>query len=280
MVSCTLRYIAMCSGGKDSVGSILLAIKNKEPLDTIIFSEVMFDLKNNISGEDPDHIRFVKETLKPYFESFRIEFLILRANRDYLDEFYHIIETPRKDMSHKGKKYGFPVQGQCSIKRDLKLKPIEKYLKNVRKKDSITQYIGIAIDEPKRLVSMHKSPENISLLEKYGYTEEMALNLCKEYNLLSPIYSLKTDLGGDQRRNGCWFCMNAKLWESRKIRKDYPEAWKKFVSLEDEENLAFDKWSVFQGQTLKQRERILKEEESFSDQFFVKTDGQISLMIS
>jgi len=275
-----MRYIAMCSGGKDSVCSILLALINNEPLDSIIFSEVMFDLKNNISGEDPDHIRFVKETLKPYFEQRGIEFLILRADKDYLDEFYHIIKNPRTDMSHKDKKHGFAVQGRCLIKRDLKLKPIEKYLKMVRKTDEIRQYIGIAIDEKPRLVSMHKSIENISLLEKYGYTEEMALNLCKEYNLLSPIYSLKNDIGGNQRRNGCWMCMNAKAWEHRKIRKDYPEAWKKFVSLEDEDNLAYDKWSVFQGQTLKEREKILAEEETFNDSYFIRTDGQLSLKIS
>ena len=39
------------SGGKDSTASIILAHEHKEPLDLIIFSEVMFD--ENISGELP-----------------------------------------------------------------------------------------------------------------------------------------------------------------------------------------------------------------------------------
>lgn len=45
------RYIASCSGGKDSVATILLAAEKNEPLDEVIYSEVMFDQK--ISGEVP-----------------------------------------------------------------------------------------------------------------------------------------------------------------------------------------------------------------------------------
>lgn len=55
-----MKYIASWSGGKDSTASIILAHENCEPLDLIIFSEVMFD--KGISGEIPEHIRFVKRT--------------------------------------------------------------------------------------------------------------------------------------------------------------------------------------------------------------------------
>ena len=46
-------YVASCSGGKDSVATILLAAQNNEPLDEIVFSEVMFDKET--SGEVPEH---------------------------------------------------------------------------------------------------------------------------------------------------------------------------------------------------------------------------------
>ena len=49
-----MKYIASWSGGKDSTASIILAHEHNEPLDLIIFSEVMFD--ENISGELPEHI--------------------------------------------------------------------------------------------------------------------------------------------------------------------------------------------------------------------------------
>ena len=43
------KYVASCSGGKDSVATLLLAAQHKEPLDEAVFSEVMFD--QNTSGE-------------------------------------------------------------------------------------------------------------------------------------------------------------------------------------------------------------------------------------
>ena len=51
------KCIATWSGGKDSTASIILAHEHNEPLDLIIFSEVMFD--KGISGELPEHIDFI-----------------------------------------------------------------------------------------------------------------------------------------------------------------------------------------------------------------------------
>lgn len=61
-------YIASCSFGKDSIATILLALENGEPLDRIVFVEVMFDNKRGISGEDPDHIKWVKDVAIPKIE--------------------------------------------------------------------------------------------------------------------------------------------------------------------------------------------------------------------
>lgn len=55
------RYIASCSGGKDSVATILLAAEKNEPLDEVIYSEVMFD--QEISGEVPEHRDFIHQKL-------------------------------------------------------------------------------------------------------------------------------------------------------------------------------------------------------------------------
>ena len=51
------KFVASCSGGKDSVATLILAAENNEPLDEAIFSEVMFD--KNTSGEVPEHRDFV-----------------------------------------------------------------------------------------------------------------------------------------------------------------------------------------------------------------------------
>ena len=61
-----MKYIASFSGGKDSAATIILAHLHNEPLDEIIFSEVMFD--ENTSGEYPAQIDFIKNTCAPLFE--------------------------------------------------------------------------------------------------------------------------------------------------------------------------------------------------------------------
>lgn len=235
-----MKYIASWSGGKDSTASIILAHENNEPIDSIVFVEVMYDLKRNISGENPEHIKFIREIAKPLFETWGYPVHILRASRDFVGFFNRIINNPRKHIEHKGLKFGFPTYGVCGVKRDMKLKPMNDFYKDV--KGDLIQYVGICADETKRLESLHKQSNKISLLEKYGYTEEMAKQKCIEYGLLSPCYKYS-------RRGGCWFCPNAKLAEHREIKRIYPEIWNEFVSLENEQNIANDKWNVF-GKTL------------------------------
>lgn len=239
-----MKYICSWSGGKDSTASIILAHEKHEPLDTIIFSEVMFDKKNDISGENPKHMDFVINKAKPIFESWGYEVKILHADRDYLDVFHRVMEVPRKHMEHKGMKYGFPISGLCSVKRDCKMKPITDFYKSIN--GEYTDYVGVAVDEPKRLESMHKSSFKVSLLEKYKFTGQMAKELCKKYKLLSPSYELT-------KRNGCWFCPNAKLCEHNEIRNTYPKVWRNFISLEKEKNVAQPKWNTY-GETLAERE--------------------------
>lgn len=82
-------------------------------------------------------------------------------------------------------KKGFAMSGHCDVQRDCKLRPIKRFWSE--QKDFV-QYIGIAINEPKRMNRIVNAGDKVSLLEKYGYTERMAFDLCRKYDLLSPIY--------------------------------------------------------------------------------------------
>lgn len=185
-----MKYIASWSGGKDSTASIILAHEHKEPLDLIIFSEVMFD--ENISGELPEHIDFIKNKAIPVFESWGYEVKILRAKLNYMDVFMR--KPTRGKHFGTGKKTGFPMSGKCQINRSVKVLAIKNYLNSIN--EEFTQYIGIAVDEPARMDRVVKAGNQISLLEKYGYTEQMAFDLCKKRDLLSPIYSFAPRGGG------------------------------------------------------------------------------------
>ena len=218
----------------------------------IIFSEVMYDNKRKISGENPIHIEFIKNKAIPIFESWGYEVHILHAKKDYLDCFYHICEKPRKIMSNKGKYTGFPPIGLCNVKRDCKIKPMTDFYKSIN--EPYMKYVGICIDEPKRLGSLHKDNQQISLLEKYGYNEKMAKELCENFGLLSPAYKFS-------KRQGCWFCPNAKLAEHKEIKETMPSVWEEFVNLENEKNLANYKYNVF-GKTLHEIDELIELEKS------------------
>ena len=187
----------------------------------------MFDKKRGISGELPEHIDFVKNVAIPQFQEWGYEVKILHADKDYLDDFYHVISRS-KHAERNGKYRSFPLGGMCSINANIKVKPIHDYFKQYKDRKTI-QYVGIAADEPQRLVRLIGT-NKISLLERYGYTEKMAYDLCNEYNLLSPIYV-------SSNRGGCWFCPNRRYKELAYLKYHYPELWNKLEELSKEDNL-------------------------------------------
>lgn len=225
-----MKYIASWSGGKDSTAQIILAHENNEPLDLIIFSEVMFN--KEISGELPEHIDFIKNKCIPLFKEWGYETKILHADLTYMDIFLR--EPTRGKRFGSGLITGFPMSGMCQINKSVKILPITKFLKGF--KEDYTQYIGIAVDEPKRLKKL-EGTNRISLLAKYEYTEQMAFDLCKKYDLLSPTYSYS-------KRGGCWFCPNAGKRELRHLRTNHKDLWNKLLELETTPNLIGNMWNT------------------------------------
>lgn len=234
-----MKYIASFSGGKDSTASIILAHEKGEPLDLILFSEVMFD--ENISGELPEHIDFIKNKCIPLFKSWGYETKILHSELNYLDLFFR--EPTRGKRYGSGLRSGFPMAGKCQINRSCKVEPIKKFLKEY--KEEYMQYLGIALDEPKRLARLDGN--KVSLLEKYGYTEQMAFDLCKKYDLLSPIYDFT-------KRGGCWFCPNARDCELRHLRKNHEVLWNNLLALENIPDLIGDKWNTLTQTSIQEKE--------------------------
>lgn len=239
-------YIASCSFGKDSIATILLALENGEPLDRVVFAEVMFDHSRGISGEQPEHIEWVYSTAIPKLEAMGVPVDVVRAERDYVYFFANAVGGGR----HKGKIYGFPIGGKCTVQRDCKLKPIRRYYDKWVAKSDITQYVGIAKDEPKRLARICDSQKikKISLLDKYGYTEAMARAKAEEYGLLSPIYQTRT-------RNGCWFCPNCSIKQFGLFRKAHPDLWEELVELSHTPNLC--SYGFKYGKTVQEVEKLM-----------------------
>lgn len=250
-----MKYLASWSGGKDSTASIILAHEHNEPLDLIIFSEVMFD--ENTSGELPEHIDFIKNKAIPVFESWGYEVKILHSDRTYIDCFF------RKPIKGKfygtGKRVGFPMVGKCVVNRDCKTRQIRKFWKGIE--EDFIQYIGIAIDEPKRMERVVKARNQVSLLEKYGYTEKMAFELCKRYDLLSPIYDFAP-------RGGCWFCPNARYGALKHLRTHHRDLWDKLLELEDEPDLIGNMWNMLTKTSIRDLDEEFKKKEEMKKKLY------------
>lgn len=213
------KFIASCSGGKDSVATLILAKEHGEPLDEVIYCEVMFD--EETSGEHPEHRDFVYRKVKPFVEEvLQVPFIVLRSEKTYVDVFTHLI-TKGPNI---GKAYGFAYPRMCAINRDCKIPPIRSYWKAQDSK--VTQYVGIAYDEQERLMRM-EGTNRISLLAKYGYAERDAIKLCVEHEMYSPCYDFSD-------RNGCWFCPNCKPGEWANLIYKHPGLFDKLIALEND----------------------------------------------
>lgn len=223
-------HIASCSFGKDSIATILLALENNEPLDRVVFAEVMFDHERGISGEIPEHIEWIYSTAIPKLAEMGVKVDVVRAKKDYVQ----LCNTVYKRGMRVGQKYGLRSQGFCFANSELKMSPVKHYFKLLKEKYDIVSYVGIAIDEPIRLTRL-EGTNKVSLLAKYGYTEAMAKAKCIEYDLLSPIYR-----GG--QRGGCWFCFNADIGRYKNIRKNFPHYWQALRDLYYNTNSKFFKY--------------------------------------
>lgn len=224
-----MKHIASCSFGKDSIATVLLAIEHGEPLDEVAYCEVMFD--DDISGEIPEHRDFIYNKAIPVFKSHGIRTKVLKSDWTYIKHFNAVITKGER----KGKIRGFPLCGICSICRDCKLPPIKEYIKTLP--DGTVQYLGIAKDEQERLLRL--DGRRLSLLDKYGYTEWDARELCKRHGLLSPIYEF-TD------RGGCWFCPNAKEKELRHLYDHHKNLWNRMLELQAMPNKCSERFNRIQ----------------------------------
>lgn len=228
-----MKYYVSWSGVKDSTASIILCYEKGIHLEGVVMSEVMFDHSRGISGEDPEHIKWVYEVAIPIIENvFGYKVYIVKDHMDYLQEFNAIVSNSKVEQRN-GMKRGFFIAGRCVGNRELKMRPLNKFFKNIGEHEQI---VGIAYDEKERLKRLHEKYTNRrSILEECKITEEMTYEICKKYNLLSPIYEKVT-------RGGCWFCPNSKISELADLKVNYPELWNELKLLSQEKNIIADKF--------------------------------------
>lgn len=203
-----MKHVASVSFGKDSLAMLIKIKELGLPLDEVIYVDIMFD--DNISGETPEMASFITKAEKILKEKFNIEVTHLKGIT-FKEQFYKV----KQRGNHIGDNYGFPYTIGAWCNDRLKMQPIKEYMR--KQTDDVIQYVGIAYDEPKRYERLNHQT-HIAPLYDLKITEKEAMEICKKYDLVSPIY--KTSF-----RGGCWFCPKQRLSQLKWLYKEHNDLW-------------------------------------------------------
>lgn len=190
------------SGGKDSTAMLLMMLEKGIKIDYILCCDTGMEFP-----EMYEHWKRVDEYIKQYGK----HITYLKSEKSFE---YYFKDHVRKKGKYAGVKgYGWPSAMRRWCTGYLKTNVIEKFKKELE--EEITDYIGIAYDEQKRIKNKHYP------LVEWGITEKMALQYC---------YNKGFDWGGlyeNFRRASCYLCPLKRLGDWRTLRHKYPELWKK-----------------------------------------------------
>lgn len=196
-------YVASLSGGKDSTAMVLRLIEEKYPLDLVLFCDTGLEFPQMY-----EHIEKLEKVIP-------VPLVKLKADHSfeyYLLEHQHQRRNPQNPLAHNIG-YSWPDARYRWCTSVLKIRVIDKYLRDLKKKYEVIQYIGIATDERER-IREHRYP-----LVEWGMTEQDCLEYC---------YAKGYDWGGLYsifRRVSCWCCPLQPLDELRQLRKQFPDLW-------------------------------------------------------
>ena len=234
-----MKYVASLSFGKDSMAMLIKIKELGLPLDEVIYVDIMFD--DDTSGETPEMASFISKAEKILKEKFDIEVTHLRGVT-FKEQFYKIKQRGK----HIGHNYGFPYTIGAWCNDRLKMQPIKEYMR--KQTDEIIQYVGIAYDEPERYERLNHET-HIAPLYDLKITEKEAMEICRKYDLLSPIY--KTSF-----RGGCWFCPKQRLSQLKWLYQEHNDLWNTLRDMEK------DSFNTFRpNTTLKDLEERFKNDE-------------------
>lgn len=77
------NYVISCSFGKDSLAQVILAHQHGEPVEYILYVEVMYDIERNISAEIPEHRDFIYNIAIPKLQEWGYRVIVLRSEKDF-----------------------------------------------------------------------------------------------------------------------------------------------------------------------------------------------------
>ena len=201
-----MKHIVQFSGGKDSTCMLLMMLERGMQVDEITFCDTGMEFPQMY-----EHIDKVERYIgRP----------ITRLKREHSFEYmmFEHQKTKGKRIGEKG--YGWATMQNRWCTRYFKEELASKHIRGQK----ALRYIGIAFDEPKRHINVHKNIRHP--LFEWQITEKMALEYC---------YNHGFDWGGlyeKFRRVSCWCCPLQPISELRTLYHDFPSWWTKLLEMD------------------------------------------------
>lgn len=209
-------YIGTISFGKDSTTMNDLLLKNGYPLDEIIFTDTL---------EEFDEMYSYGEKVNRYFiERYKKKITHLKPKTTFDDWAYGIIE--KDSAKRKGMIRGIPTKdGMCYWRRESKVYPIERYLKQKYPNKQIVFYIGYTKGENRSVKETDSFKYIYPLQDIFMMTEDDCKAYLSKQDMENPLYKHFS-------RTGCAMCpfQSDKSWFM--VWKHYPKVWEKCLERE------------------------------------------------
>ena len=200
-----MKYVASVSFGKDSLAMLLRLIAEEKPLDEVVFYD---------TGMEFDCIYKIRDfVVANYLKPLGIKYTELKPK----DSFDYMMFA--KKVHHRDGKVSLGYSwcgGACRWGTTYKTQAINSYLKGCK------VYIGIAVDEPKRVERARLKGQLLPLVE-WNMTEDDCLQYCYRngFNWQEDGINLYNILD----RVSCWCCANKNKKELYAYYKYLPRYW-------------------------------------------------------
>lgn len=199
------------SGGKDSTAMLLRMIELGEHIDEVVCCDT--------TKEFPAMYRHI-ERVRQVVEDTGIKFTMLKAEHDFDHLMFNHQPKRRKSENRQLLGYGWPRAMIRWCTTELKVRPTNRYFKELRDKYNVIQCIGLAADEDYRLERVNnQDPTHRHPLVEWGWSETDCLKYCYDHGYdWEGLYEVFN-------RVSCWCCPLKSLEELRKLRKHCPDLW-------------------------------------------------------
>ena len=213
-----IYHVANFSGGKDSTAMVLSKIERGDHLDEVLCCDTTMEF--------PAMYRHI-EKVKKVVEAAGVKFTMLKAEHDFEHLLLNNIPKRKKEELQGLRGYSWPGPLSRWCTRALKVQVMDQYLRNLRKKYEVIQYIGIAADEGYRLDRKENQKPYMKFpLVEWGWTESDAIDYCYKHGYdWEGLYEIF-------HRVSCWCCPLQSFAELKKLRGHFPELWNKLHELD------------------------------------------------